>query len=57
MYYYKQSRQKKVLSKYHRHQIISLFCAGMLPHNIAAITGFSLEQVGKALHNRKKIKP
>ena len=54
MYYYKQTRQKKVLSKYRRHQIISLFCAGMLPFNIAAITGFSLEQVGKALYNRKK---
>lgn len=54
MYYYKQTRQKKVLSKYHRHQIISLFCAGMLPHNIVAITGFSCEQVGKALYNRKK---
>lgn len=56
MYYYKQTRQKKMLSKYHRHQIISLFCAGMLPHNITAITGFSWEQVGKALYNRKQSK-
>jgi len=56
MYYYKQTRQKKVLSKYHRHQILSLFLAGMLPHNIAAITGFSWEQVGKALYNRKQSK-
>ena len=56
MYYYKQTRQKKMLSKYHRHQILSLFLAGMLPHNITAITGFSWEQVGKALYNRQQSK-
>ncbi len=54
MYYYKQTRQKKMLSKYHRHQIVSLFLLGMLPFNIAAITGFSWEQVDKSLYNRKQ---
>jgi len=56
MYYYKQTRQKKMLSKYHRHQIVSLFLSGMLPYNITAITGFSWEQVDKALYNRQQSK-